>query len=44
MSAMTTVWVCFAITFAVLAIDAVSVLRRKRKTMERLQSAWSESK
>jgi heme exporter protein CcmD len=43
MSAMTTVWVCFFITLAVLAVDAASVLRRKRKTMEKLRTLWSES-
>jgi heme exporter protein CcmD len=44
MSAMTTVWGCFFITAAVIVIDAVSVLRNKRKIIEKLRAAWSESK
>jgi heme exporter protein CcmD len=43
MSAITTVWVCFIATFAIIAIDAAMVLRRKRATLEKLRAARRES-
>ncbi len=38
MSAVMTVWVCFAITFAVLGIDAAMIARRKRAALSKLRS------